>query len=144
MKYFSKKIRNEHGEFDSKTEFNRYLYLKHLEDIGEISELNTQVEFEIIPKLVKKVEVRMKTKTKEIERVDERAAHYTCDFTYIEKGGKLVIEEVKTKGTMLARDYPLRRKLIKQVIFRHNEEFGFEDWVFNEFVPPTSRKKKKK
>lgn len=143
MKYFSKKVRNQYGTFDSETEFNRYLYLKHLEDIGEIYELKQQVEFEIIPKLVVKVQVQLKTKTKEVERVEERAAHYTCDFTYIEKGGKLVVEEVKTKGTMLARDYPLRRKLIKQLIFRHNEELGFEDWIFREFVPPTKRKKKK-
>ena len=42
MKYFSKKIRNEYGEFDSKAEFERYLHLKHLEDIGVISWLKRQ------------------------------------------------------------------------------------------------------
>ena len=55
MKYFSKKVRNQYGEFDSETEFNRYLYLKHLEDVGEIRDLQRQVRFEIIPKLVKDV-----------------------------------------------------------------------------------------
>ena len=64
MKYFSKKIKNEYGVFDSKAEYERFLYLKHQEDIGVITDLKRQVEFEIIPKLVKKVEVQLKTKTK--------------------------------------------------------------------------------
>ena len=144
MKYFSKKVRNQYGEFDSETEFNRYLYLKHLEDVGEIRDLQRQVRFEIIPKLVKDVEVQLKTKVKIVQRVEEKAAHYTCDFTYIEKGGKYIIEEQKSKGTMLARDYPLRKKLIKQIIHKHNEEVGFEDWVFRESLPPPPKRKKKK
>ena len=143
MKYFSKKVRNEYGVFDSETEYGRFLYLKHLEDIGEIHELKQQVEFEIIPKLMKTVPVILKTKVKYVERVEERAAHYTCDFTYIEKGGKLVIEEVKTKGTMLARDYPLRKKLIKQLIHKHNEDMGFEDWEFREYIPATKKTSRK-
>ena len=129
--------------FDSETEYGRFLYLKHLEDIGEIHELKQQVEFEIIPKLMKTVPVILKTKVKYVERVEERAAHYTCDFTYIEKGGKLVIEEVKTKGTMLARDYPLRKKLIKQLIHKHNEDMGFEDWEFREYIPATKKTSRK-
>lgn len=144
MKYFSKKVKNEHGVFDSETEYGRFLYLKHLQDIGVIRDLKQQVKFEIIPKLMKTVPVVLKTKVKFEERVDERAAHYTCDFTYIEKGGKLIIEEVKTKGTMLARDYPLRKKLIKQLIFKHNQEEGFDDWEFREFVPVTTRTKRNK
>lgn len=144
MKYFSKKVRNQYGEFDSETEFNRYLYLKHLEDVGEIRDLQRQVRFEIIPKLVKNVEVQLKTKVKIVQRVEEKAAHYTCDFTYIEKGGKYIIEEQKSQGTVLARDYPLRKKLIKQIIHKHNEEVGFEDWVFREILPPPPKRKKKK
>lgn len=143
QKYFSKKVRNEYGVFDSETEYGRFLYLKYLEDIGEISDLKQQVEFEIIPKIIRVDKIQLKTKTKLVERVEERAAHYTCDFTYIEKGGQLIIEEVKTKGTMLARDYPLRKKLIKQLIHKHNEELGFNDWVFREYVPVTTRKRKK-
>lgn len=143
MKYFSKKVRNQYGEFDSETEFNRYLYLKHLEDVGVIRDLQRQVRFEIIPKLVKNVEVQLKTKIKIVQRVEEKAAHYTCDFTYIEKGGKYIIEEQKSKGTMLARDYPLRKKLIKQIIHKHNEEVGFEDWEFREILPPPPKRKRK-
>ena len=73
MKYFSKKIRNEHGEFDSKAEFERYLHLKHLEDIGVISYLKRQVKFEIIPKLIRKETIQLKTKDKE---------EHTCHFIH--------------------------------------------------------------
>lgn len=134
MKYFSKKIRNEHGEFDSKAEYERYLHLKHLEDIGVISHLKRQVKFEIIPKLVKQVEVQLKTKTKIVERTDEMAAHYTADFCYLDHDGKYIIEELKGSYTKNLADYILRRKLIKRIVFLHNEEVGFVDWEFKEVV----------
>lgn len=143
MKYFSKKIRNEHGEFDSKAEFERYLQLKQQETEGLISCLKQQVRFEIIPMTPKKVEKKLKTKTKEIEMVDERAKYYTADFTYLNSDGQYVISEVKSVGTQLARDYPLRRALIKRIIFLHNEEVGFQDWVFEEYVISNKRKRKK-
>ena len=134
MKYFSKKIRNEHGEFDSKAEFERYLHLKHLEDIGVISYLKRQVKFEIIPKLVRKETIQLKTKDKEVERVEEKAAHYTADFCYLDHDGKYIIEELKGSYTKNLADYILRRKLIKRMIFLHNEEVGFVDWEFKEVV----------
>lgn len=144
MKYFSKTVKTEFGTFDSKTEYERFLYLKHQENIGVISELKQQVKFEIIPKIIKKVPVQLKTKVKYVDRVEESAKHYTADFTYINHDGQYVISEVKSEGSALARDYPLRRALIKQIIYRHNEEIGFEDWVFEEYVVTTKRNRKKK
>lgn len=144
MKYFSKKVTNQYGTFDSNAEFGRYLYLKHLEDIGEIKDLQRQVEFEIIPKLMKTVPVVLKTKVKFEERVDERAAHYTADFTYIEYGGKYIIEECKGQYLKKLADYSLRKKLIKQLIHKHNQEVGFDDWEFREFIPVTKRSKRNK
>lgn len=143
MKYFNKKVRNEYGTFDSKSEYERFLILKHQEDIGVISDLKQQVQFEIVPKLIKTIPVQLKTKVKYVERVDEKAKHYTADFTYINSQGQYVISEVKSVGTALARDYPLRRALIKQIIHNHNKDVGFEDWVFEEYIPTKSRKKKK-
>lgn len=144
MKYFSKKIKTADGTFDSKAEYERYLFLKHEEDIGVISDLQRQVKFEIIPKLTKKVEVRMKTKTKIVERVDEMAAHYTADFVYYNHLGQCVISECKGGGTLQRlADYVLRRKLIKQLIRRHNELVGHEDWVFEEYVSTKNKRKKK-
>lgn len=140
MKYFSRKIKTPDGVFDSKQEYDTFLYLKHQEDIGVIANLERQKSFEIIPRLTKMVKVELKTKTKMVERVDEKAANYTPDFCYW-KDGKYVIHEVKSEGTSLARDYPLRRKLIKQVIARHNQEVGFEEWVFVETGVKKKRKK---
>ena len=150
MKYFAKKIRNEYGEFDSKAEFERFLYLKEQEDRGIISDLKCQVEFEILPKQYKVVRKELKTKVKYERKFDEHAIHYTADFTYINHIGQYVISEVKSVGTALARDYPLRRKLIKNIINTHNEDYreshnvdpDYEDWVFEEVV--ASKKKKKK
>lgn len=143
QKYFARKVKNSFGIFDSMQEYERFLYLKHLQDIGDISKLERQVSFEIIPKLTRLEEVKLKTKTKVIERVDEQAAKYTPDFCYY-KDGVYVIEEVKSNGSILARDYPLRRKLMKQIIERHNRD-GSSDvlWVFNE-VGITERKKTRK
>lgn len=145
MKYFSKKVKNEHGVFDSKAEYERFLYLKHQEDIGVISDLQRQVEFEIIPKLMKTTPVQLKTKTKYVEKVDERAAHYTADFVYYNSEGQCVISECKGGGGVLQNlaDYVLRRKLIKQLIKKHNDLMGHEDWVFEEFIATRKTRKKK-
>jgi len=140
MKYFSKKIKNEYGVFDSKAEYERFLYLKHQEDIGVITDLKRQVEFEIIPKLVKKVEVQLKTKTKIVERVEERPAHYTADFCYYNYQGQYVILEIKGKYLGKLADYVLRRKLIKQIVYKHNQSVGYEDWIFEEYIPTKTKK----
>ena len=144
MKYFSKKITNEYGTFDSKSEYERFLILKHQQEIGIISDLKQQVRFEIIPKLVKIIAVQLKTKVKYVERIEEKAKHYTADFTYINQKGQFVISEVKSIGTAKARDYPLRRALIKLIIHKHNEELGFEDWIFEEYIPNGKTKKKER
>jgi hypothetical protein len=143
MKYFSKKVKNEHGNFDSKDEFDRYLYLKHMEDTGVISYLKRQVRFEIIPKLIRKEKVQLKTKVKEVDRVEEIAAHYTADFCYVDNEGKYIIEELKSDYTKNLADYILRRKLIKRMIFLHNEEVGFVDWEFKEVISKNNNRKKK-
>ncbi len=133
MKYFAKKVKYNDLIFDSKTELKRYLELQALQAKGKISDLKLQVRFEIIPPLIKEVEVKLKTKTKIVQRVDEKAAHYTCDFTYI-KDDMMIIEEIKSEGTMRARDYPLRRKLIKALLNKRNKELGKEYYRFNEIV----------
>lgn len=133
-KYFAHAVKNKYGKFDSIAEFERFLYLKHMQDRGIIAELKTQVKFEIIPKLTKTVKVQLKTKVKNVEKVDEMAAHYTADFTYKDKDGILIIEEVKSEGTKRARDYPLRKKLIKKQIAECNKTNGFEVMRFNEVI----------
>lgn len=128
-KYHARKVKMLGMTFDSKREAEQYLYLKHQQDIGVISNLQMQVQFEILPKLIGYKEVKLKTKTKMKEIVLEQAVHYTADFVYNANDGKTVILEVKSAATKLARDYPLRRKLLRRMLAT---EKGYENYVFKE------------
>ena len=102
---------------------------------GDISFLELQKEFELLPKQFKTEIKHLKTKDKVVVKVDERAVNYHCDFYYYDNDtDKWVIEEVKSKMTMKVRDYPLRRKLIKLLVAKMNKEEGEELYVFNEIV----------
>jgi hypothetical protein len=64
--------------FASAKEAKRYRELKLLESAGEISELNTQVKFEVVePSLL------------------FRGVYYVADFVYHDKNGSVVVEDVK-------------------------------------------------
>lgn len=132
-KFGARKIRNAYGEFDSRAEWNRYIELLDMQRRGLINGLQRQVKYEIIPAITKTVEMQLKTKTKYVERVDEKAAHYTCDFQYFQDG-VLVIEDAKSEATRKEKDYVLRRKLMKHLIHEQNEIAGRESMRFNEWV----------
>lgn len=103
--------------------------------MGKIEKLKLQECFETLPKQMKLVPVKMKTKTKYVERVDEMAVHYHADFFYYDcLSHKYIIEEVKSAATAKVRDYPLRRKLVKLMVKRLNEQAGEELYVFNEII----------
>lgn len=103
----SNKFRARRHKYDDKVfasgrELRRYKELLLLQQTGEISELETQPRYTIIPKMLKpngKV---------------ERAAVYTADFRYIENGA-VVVEDVKSAVTAKLADYVLRRKLMLYV-----------------------------
>ena len=100
---------------------------------GVISNLQRQVRYEIIPAITYEKTIVLKTKTKVVELVDEKPAHYTCDFQYVEDG-VLVIEDAKSDATRKEKDYVLRRKLMKHLIREQNEVAGREVMRFNEWV----------
>jgi len=81
-KFGAKRITIDNINFHSKKEGNHYLYLKSLLENGEISDLELQPRFEIIPKYTRKDGKKI------------RARHYTSDFRYV-KNGETVIDEVK-------------------------------------------------
>lgn len=89
--------------FDSKKEFKRYNELLFMESAGEISDLQIQVKYELIPK-----QILSSGKT-------ERNCTYIADFVYT-KDGKTVVEDVKgyKKGQAYAV-YAIKRKLMKYV-----------------------------
>ena len=139
-KFGARKIRNEWGEFDSRAEMARYIELVQMQRVGLINGLQRQVRYEIIPAIRVQKEIALKTKTKVVERVDEKAAHYTCDFQYTQDG-VLVIEDAKSEATRKEKDYVLRRKLMKHLIQEQNEVAGREAMRFNEWVSTGKRKK---
>ena len=100
-KYHNKKVKLGDMTFDSKKECNRYLELSLLQKAGKITDLDTQVPFELIPA----------QRDPETKRVIERACNYVADFTYYE-GGKLVVEDTKGFKTP---DYIIKRKLMLHV-----------------------------
>lgn len=142
LKYNSKKIKTIYGVFDSQAELNRFFNLMQMQRDGKIRNLERQTKFEVLPKLVRTELVQLKTKTKKVERVEEKAVHYTPDFTYYEDD-VWIIEEVKSKATSKARDYPIRRKLMKHLIAKHNIE-NEEKWLFREIIVGEKKRKKKK
>ena len=98
-KYHSKKITRDGITFDSVKEYKRYQELALLERAGQVSDLQRQVKFELIPSQ------RINGK------VVERACTYIADFVYYQDGRKVVED---TKG-FKTKDYIIKRKLMLHV-----------------------------
>ena len=91
-----------HGiSFDSKKEARRFEELSAMELAGEISDLRLQVDFTLQEAYTKS----------DGERV--RAIRYKADFTYRDKNGDLVVEDVKSKATR-TKTYLIKRKLMQE------------------------------
>lgn len=93
-KFNNKKMSTPDGDFDSKGEWQRWVFLKEAEENGQISELRRQVRYTLIPTQYRTEIVHLKTKDKEVQRVAEREISYTADFVY-EKDGAKVVEDFK-------------------------------------------------
>ena len=102
-KYGNKKTIVNGIVFDSQKEANRYRELILLQKAGEISNLERQKSYLLLP-----------------AGHGERAVKYIADFVYMENG-KLIVEDVKGFKT---KEYIIKRKLFKSkycsdnVIFR--------------------------
>jgi hypothetical protein len=95
-KYKNKKITIDGEVFDSRKEYARYRELALLQRAGQISDLQRQVKYELIP------QQRINGK------VVERACSYIADFVYVENK-KTVVEDTKGFRTP---DYKIKRKLM--------------------------------
>lgn len=132
MKYFSHKATYQGMTFDSRQEMERYIELRCKEIRGEVGQIHRQVRFTIIPSVWGWKTRRLKTKVKNVRYLRERAAYYTADFVYRE-GDRIIIEDVKSAYTAQLKDYVLRRKLMVQIIERHNKgRWGSAEFVFRE------------
>ena len=81
--------------FDSQKEAARYRELKLFERAGEVSDIERQVEYQLIPK-----------------QPGERAVKYIADFRYKNKEGQTIVEDVKGFKTDV---YKIKRKLMLHV-----------------------------
>ena len=112
-KYNSKKITVDGETFDSKKEYRRYRELLLLEKAGEISNLQRQVKFLLIPTQYEHFK-RYGKNGKELtpgKRVVEKECAYYADFVYTENG-RDVVED--TKGVKTP-EYIIKRKLMLHI-----------------------------
>lgn len=100
QKYGNQKVTDAGITFDSKAEHKRWQYLVLLQRAKEIRELRLQVPFELIPAQVSPSGKK------------ERPTVYLADFTYLDKSGALVVEDVKGAVTP---EFRLKRKLMLHV-----------------------------
>lgn len=114
MKYGNRKVEYEGMKFDSAREKDRYIFLAKAVERGEIRDLRRQVEYELIPALKEAQEVVLRTKTKIVERVVQRAVVYRADFVYIRvSDGIEVVEDIKISPALLPKEYILKEKLFR-------------------------------
>lgn len=99
-KYGAKKTEIDGLKFDSKHEAMRYVELKYAERTGRITDLRTQVAFELLPS----------QKGKD-GKVVERPVKYIADFTYTDANGNFVVEDAKSPATR-TDVYKIKRKLL--------------------------------
>ena len=107
-KYHNFKIHTDDGIFDSKREYKRWQELKLMERAGDITDLQRQVEFSLIPSQKRQIPLKNGQKT-------ERGIKYKADFVY-RNNGEIVVEDAKGFKTP---EYVIKRKLM---LFIHHIE----------------------
>lgn len=108
-KYHSKKITKDGHTFDSLKEYRRYCELLLLEKAGEITNLEKQVKFVLIPAQREPDKIG-KRGGKIKGNLIERECSYKADFVYtLVKDGTKVVEDAKGIKT---HEYIIKRKLM--------------------------------
>lgn len=108
-KYGATKVKIDGFTFDSKKEASRYSVLKDMQEKGLISNLQRQVEFELIPAQRESSTIGKKGAVK-LGKTIERKCVYKADFCYTdERTGAYVVEDSKGFRTP---EYKIKRKLM--------------------------------
>ena len=115
-KYYSIKTRAIDGKaFDSMKEARRYEQLLLLSKAGEITDLQCQVKFELLPPQYETYERYSKTgeRLKDGRRLLERGIDYVADFVYTDKNGERIVEDTKGfKRGAAYQIFTIKRKLM--------------------------------
>ena len=112
-KYHNKPVWYDGIKFASGVEGDYYLYLKQLQENGEISNLQCQVPYEVIPAVYIDEIKHLKTKDKTVRRCIQKATNYLADFVYvITATGEKEVVDVKGKTAPLTKDFRLKQKLM--------------------------------
>lgn len=103
-------------KFDSKKEARRYYELNLLQRAGQITDLQLQKEFELIPAQYETFERYGKKgqRLQDGQRCIEKSCTYKADFSYM-KDGQLVVEDVKGYRDPASASYAkfvIKRKLM--------------------------------
>jgi hypothetical protein len=109
-RYNHTKVEADGLKFDSKKEYERYLFLKSEVESGNISNLRTQVTYELIPAVTEEYVEHLKTKDKIKTRTLQRQITWTADFVY-DKGNEEVVEDVKPSKFLLSDRFVIKEKL---------------------------------
>lgn len=107
-KYHAKRFYVDGIPFDSKKEGIRYRELLLSERAGEITNLERQVKFILIPAQREADQPGKRGGIKNGKLIEREVAYY-ADFVYLDKSGNLIVED--TKG-MKTKDYIIKRKLM--------------------------------
>ena len=102
-KYGNRRIDADGHTFDSRAEYAYYLYLRALEQQGDITDLRVHPRYEVVPAFVhggRKV----------------RAVTYTPDFTYRDDAGQLVVVDVKGGKATQTAVWRLKWTLLKRLL----------------------------
>lgn len=107
-KYGNRKVSIDGQIFDSRKEAARWRELRLLSSAGEITDLQRQVKFILIP-AQREPETKGKRGGTKQGKLIERECAYLADFVYKDRTGNTVVED--TKG-MRTKDYIIKRKLM--------------------------------
>ena len=115
-KYGNNKVVVDGIEFDSKREARRYCELELLWRAGQITDLQLQREFELIPAQYETYARYGKTgkRLQDGKRCIEKSCTYKADFAYM-KDGQLVVEDAKGYRDPASAGYAkfvIKRKLL--------------------------------
>lgn len=108
QKYRNKKVQLGNRVIDSKRESLRYQYLLLLQKAGNISDLRTQVKYELIPTIREPDVIGPRGGVRK-GKVIEHGVSYVADFVYKDESGCEIVED--SKGFRTA-DYIIKRKLM--------------------------------